>query len=61
MQGLQAPLKSGGVFFLVFYVSPCFSVHCWLSHMLCYEALYLSLMYHDTVTVLVMYTVSRIK
>lgn len=58
--GTSSSLKKWHVF-LVFYVSPCFSVHYWLFHTLCYRALRLSLMYQNTVTVFVMYIVSRIK
>lgn len=59
MQGLRAPLNRD--IFLVFFSVSCFSVHYWLFHMLCYGALCLSLMYQNTVTVFVMYIVSRIK
>lgn len=49
-------------FSLCFYVSYCFSVHYWLSDMLCYGIFfYLCLMYGNTVIVSVMYIVSRIK
>lgn len=48
-------------FFLCFTFLLVFSVHTWLFPMLCYGALCLSLMYQNTVTVFVMYIVSRIK